>query len=124
MGRLERSRAVKIKYRLEVWGASVVLQFLEMDERARGFGSFVCASGRKVNSRSQPEIDGVDIFLPGEESKKDRVVLVENYISHEEAIAETVKIRADLKDWAANAPCFQSAAPAADDRVEGVFTEE
>ncbi len=107
----------KIKIRLEVWGSSLVMQVLEMDERFRRGGlnspnDYLTRSGIKISSWVVPALDVGGVYLFGSQKEYDNGIGTRLYNSNREAEEKRTDILLALKEWANNWEGFK------EDKVE------
>lgn len=99
----------KIKFRLEVWGSTVLFQVLEMDERFRcnnenPFLEHTAKNGICVYSEDIPflALSSASIYLRGRNICGDEYVSCSRQETDSEAYEFAQKIIEALKDWAEN----------------------
>lgn len=95
-----------IKYRLAVWGTTVIFQIAEMDESQRGeeapFAEFAASNEFMVCAGTRPEIMGDTVWLRGADKELDNVIAQLDFPTGADAKAYAAKVRVALDEWIFN----------------------
>ncbi len=95
----------KLKIRMEVWGTTLVVKILEMDERFRADAAsrrFVSKNGITICSSNSPAIDDSYIYLRGICKHEDAKVFSYTFKTEDKAKISMVKHLNALHEWANN----------------------